>query len=190
MRRWQFIVIVIAIALISGIGGYQFQQHTRQQNNNSTVKEVHNPYAPKIKSVIGIEVPNFSLADVNGEQRLLSEWQGKVIAINFWATWCTPCREEIPAFVELQEKYAADGVQFVGIALQTPDEIKDFLTEFKVNYPALVGENEVIALGKQLGNDIGALPYTVILDREGKIAFTRRGPLLKAEAEEVINTLL
>ena len=190
MKRWQLVVIVLVIGMASGIGGYQFQQHTHQQANNSEIKEVPNPNIPRVKSVIGMQVPDFSLADVDGKQRLLSEWKGKVIAINFWATWCSPCREEIPAFVELQEKYEAKGVQFVGIALQTSEEIKDFLTEFKVNYPALVGENEVITLGKQLGNDIGALPYTVIADREGKIVFTHRGPLLKTEAEKIINTLL
>ena len=190
MKRWQFTAVVFGIALIAGAGGFQLQQYLRQQDSNSQAREVPNPYKPKIESVVGTQVSDFSLSDVNGEQRSLSEWQGKVIALNFWATWCEPCRHEIPAFVELQEQYATDGLQFVGIALHTADEIKDFITEFNVNYPSLVGNNEVIALGKKLGNDIGALPYTVIIDRDGKIAFTRRGPLLKVEAEEVINTLL
>lgn len=187
MKQWQLVVIVIVLAIVSAVGGYQLQQYLKADIDKQVVV-VKNPIAPK--DVIGTKVENFSLLDVNGEQRSLSEWQGKIIAINFWATWCGPCREEIPAFVELQEQYANDGLQFIGVALQEADEIRDFLKEFNVNYPSLVGADNVIQIAKQLGNDIGALPYTVIINRDGIISFTRRGPLLKAEAETVIQTLL
>ena len=119
-----------------------------------------------------------------------SEWQGKVVALNFWATWCPPCRDEIPHFVELQQHYAREGLQFVGVALQEADEVRDFLLEFNVNYPSLVGADDVLQLAKALGNGIGALPYTVIIDRQGNVAFTKRGALSKAEAESVIQGLL
>ena len=128
--------------------------------------------------------------DVDGQQRNISEWQGKTLVLNFWATWCTPCREEIPAFVELQEQYGNDGLQFIGIALQEAEEIRDFLQEFNVNYPSLVGSADAIKVAKQLGNDIGALPYTVFIHHDGTISFTHRGPLLKSDAEKVIQTLL
>ncbi len=189
MKRWQLALLVIVIAMLSGFAGYLLQQQTRSSNKEE-VKQVVNPFLPKIENVEGTQVPEFSLVDVNGQQRSISEWQGKVIVLNFWATWCAPCRHEIPAFVELQDQYGEAGLQFIGIALHTAEEIKDFISEFNVNYPNLVGDNDVIALGKKLGNDIGALPYTVVIGRDGKIAFTRRGPLLKVEAEEVINSLL
>ena len=190
MSRWQIYLVAIVLAMLSGIGGFKLQQHLHKNDANSQIRQVPNPYVEKIESVIDTQAQEFSLADVNGKQRNLSEWQGKVVVLNFWATWCAPCRKEIPAFVELQEQYANDGLQFVGIALQTADEIRDFIDEFNVNYPSLVGDNDVITLSKKLGNSIGALPYTVIIDRDGIIAFTQRGPLAKSDAETVIKTLL
>jgi len=187
MKQWQLLIIVGVLAIISAAGGYQLQQHLKTDTDKQIVI-VKNPIAPK--DVIGTKAENFSLNDVNGEQRSLSEWQGKIIVINFWATWCAPCREETPAFVELQQQYSKDGLQFIGVALQEAEEIRDFLKEFNVNYPALVGADDVIQIAKKLGNDIGALPYTVIIDRNGIISFTRRGPLLKSEAETVIQALL
>ena len=88
-------------------------------------------------------------------------------------------REEIPAFVELQQHYQSKGLQFIGIALQQAEEVRGFMEEFNVNYPSLVGGDEVIQAAKRLGNDIGALPYTVIIDTRGEIVFTRRGPPIK-----------
>ena len=188
MKRWQMIIIVSALALFSGVGGYQLQQYLKLDKNSEMGIVVQNPIAPK--SVIDTKVEDFSLFDLNGELRSLSEWQGKVIAINFWATWCPPCREEIPAFIELQQQYSSEGLQFIGIALQQAEEVRGFIEEFNVNYPSLVGGDDVIKAANRLGNDIGALPYTVIIDRSGNITFTRRGPLSKSEAESVIQALL
>ncbi len=187
MKQWHLLILIVVLAVFSAMAGYQLQQSLKKENKKEVIA-VKNPIAPK--DVVDTKAEDFSLFDVNGEQRSLSEWQGKIIVLNFWATWCGPCREEIPAFVELQEQYLHDGLQFVGIALQEADEIRDFLKEFNVNYPSLVGADEVIQIAKKLGNDIGALPYTVIIDRNGLISFTRRGPLQKTEAETVIQALL
>jgi thiol-disulfide isomerase/thioredoxin len=190
MKQWQVILIGITLSIISAAGGYKLQQHQKEDSSiePKQVISVKNPIAPK--EVIDTKVEDFMLLDVNGVRRNLSEWHGKALVLNFWATWCTPCREEIPAFVELQEQYQNDGVQFIGIALQEAEEIRDFLKEFNVNYPSLVGASDVIKIAKQLGNDIGALPYTVFIDQNGIISFTHRGPLLKSDAEKVIQTLL
>jgi len=188
MKRWQIIFVAILVAILSGLSGYYFQQLTK---DDAVSKEQFNTKKfPSPEEVIGTNVTEFSLLDLNGERRYLSEWKGKLIAINFWATWCAPCREEIPAFVELQEKYATQGLQFIGIALQQADEVRDFIEEYNVNYPSLVGGDEVIKVANQLGNNIGAIPYTVIINSKGKIAFTRRGPLSKLEVEAVIKSFL
>ena len=188
MKQWQLIFAVLIVALLSAFGGYQLHQYFKNDTKSEVVKAVHNPIAPE--SVIGTKVEDFSLSDSDGELRSLSEWNNKVIVLNFWATWCAPCREEIPAFVELQQQYESKGLQFIGIALQEAEEVRGFLEEFNVNYPSLVGGDEVIQAAKRLGNDIGALPYTVIIDTSGEIVFTRRGPLSKTDAESVIKTLL
>ena len=190
MKQWQILLIGSVLAIVSAVGGYQFQQsqNNKEKEKTAEVITVKNPIAPK--EVVGTKLNDFSLMDVNGELRQISEWKDKTLILNFWATWCTPCREEIPAFVELQDQYQGDGLQFIGIALQEAEEIRDFLKEFNVNYPSLVGSSDVIKVAKQLGNDIGALPYTVFIHRDGTISFTHRGPLLKSDAEKVIQALL
>jgi thiol-disulfide isomerase/thioredoxin len=188
MKRWQLLMVAGVLALLAGFAGYQLQQYLNTDENSVQVVDIKNPVTPE--EIIGTTPDDFSLLDVNGEQRYLSEWQGNVIVINFWATWCAPCREEIPAFIELQNQYAEDGIQFIGIALQQAEDVLEFMEEFNVNYPSLVGGDEVIQIANKLGNTIGALPYTVIIDRGGQIAFTRRGPLSKSDAEIVIQGLL
>ncbi len=186
MKQWQLVTIVGVIASASAVGGYHLQQTLEPEIKNEAATE--NRLSPE--EVVGTKAAEFSLSDVEGTVRHLSEWKGKVIAINFWATWCPPCREEIPAFVELQQAYENRGLQFVGVALQQAEEVLGFMDKFNVNYPSLIGGDDVIKLAKKLGNSIGALPYTVIIDRTGHIAFTRRGPLSKSEADSVIQTLL
>lgn len=139
---------------------------------------------------IGSHRPEFSLPDLEGVQHKLSKWDGKVLVVNFWATWCPPCRKETPAFVELQEKYGAQGLQFIGVAIDEKDNVEDFADTYGVNYPMLLGNLDAINISKQYGNRFGTLPYTVIVDRKGKINFIQRGELLKTTAEEKIKALL
>ena len=140
--------------------------------------------------LMGMPSPDFSLMDMSGQLRNVSEWQDKVLVINFWATWCPPCREEIPHFINLQDKYGHQGLQFLGIALEDAEDVMSFANELGINYPLLVGEQEVIKLAGKFGNRIGGLPYTVILDRDGNINFIKTVTLSALEAEQVITSLL
>ena len=133
--------------------------------------------------------PAFRLTDTEGKQRSSHEWDGKVRVINFWATWCPPCRKETPMFVELQEKYGASGLQFIGIAIDDADKVQDFMDTYGINYPMLIGEDDAIAVAKQYGNQFGALPYTVIIDRSGQIRHVQRGELKEAVAEKTLRPL-
>ena len=98
--------------------------------------------------------------------------------------------EEIPGFIKLQDKYADQGLQFIGIALQTAADVRDFVQELGMNYPVLVGGSDVIDVAEKYGNSLGALPYTVIIGRDHRIHFTKRGPLHYEEAEKVIRSIL
>lgn len=131
-----------------------------------------------------------SIADLNGTPRALEEWRGKVVVINFWATWCPPCLKEMPAFVRLQDRYGARGLQFVGIALDSREEVAKFVEQHGIDFPILVGEEDVAAYMQRLGNTIGALPFTVVVDRDGAIRHTHQGEWNEAAADKIIAGLL
>jgi len=130
--------------------------------------------------------PEFTLPDPSGEMRSVSEWDGKLLVINFWATWCPPCLEEIPMFVDLQARHAGDGLQFVGIAIDQRENVVEFMRGQEMNYPVLLGQMGAIEVGKRYGNRLGALPYTVVVGRDGRIAFVKPGAMDEDEAEREI----
>lgn len=141
------------------------------------------------KNVIGT-LPEFNLPDLSGRQHNISEWRGKVLVINFWATWCPPCRKEIPDFIALQEHYAAQGVQFIGIALEDRAPVAEYSAAGKINYPILLGGDNGISLAHQLGNNVDAVPYTLVVDKQGQIIHRHPGEFSKEQIEEVIAPLL
>ena len=131
-----------------------------------------------------------NLPDVQGENQAVSQWQGNVIVVNFWATWCTPCREEIPEFIEAQKKFRDQGLVFVGIAIDQTDKVKMFSEEFSINYPVLVGSLNTWALLEAAGNRQSALPYTVVINRSGEIVETYLGRVNLKKLEKLVIPLL
>ena len=138
----------------------------------------------------GTAVLNLVLPDAQGHEQALAQWRGKVLVVNFWATWCAPCREEMPQFVAMQTRDAAKGLQFVGIAVDDPAKVQAFAREVNLNYPTLIGGYGAIELSKTLGNDLAALPFTVVLDRRGRVVDTQLGPFKKAKLDAVLARLL
>jgi len=131
-----------------------------------------------------------TLPDPSGHPQALSQWRGKVLVVNFWATWCAPCREEMPEFVKAQGELGSKGLQFVGIAVDEPDKAQRFASEIGLNYPVLVGGYGAIELSKTLGNRVVALPFTIIVDRQGRVAHTQLGPLKPAQLTAIVTKLL
>ncbi len=131
-----------------------------------------------------------SLPDLGGTDQPLGQWKGKLLIVNFWATWCAPCREEMPEFVKAQREFGPRGLQFVGIAVDEADKVRQFATDIGLNYPALLGGYGAIELSKTLGNRVGALPFTVIVDRAGRIVYTQLGPIKKERLDDFIGQLL
>jgi len=127
-----------------------------------------------------------TLNDINGKPQAFAQWRGKTLIINFWATWCPPCREEMPAFSRLQAKHAANGVQFVGIALDSIHAVREFSLQYPVTYPLLIGDTDSGDLARQLGNPRLALPYTLIISPDGEARFSRLGTLSEQEFDLLI----
>lgn len=127
-----------------------------------------------------------TLPDLNGQPRSLAQWKGKVLIVNFWATWCAPCREEMPEFTRLNAKYALNGVQFVGISIDSADKVAEFQKEMQINYPLLIGNLESLDLSSDLGNRAKALPFTVILRPDGSPQEIKLGKYATPDLEKVI----
>lgn len=133
---------------------------------------------------------SISLPDTSGQQQSLAQWRGKVVVVNFWATWCEPCREEMPDFVRAQREFGPRGLQFVGIAVDQADKVEAFAKELDLNYPALIGGYGAVELSKALGNRLSALPFTIVIDRNGGVADTQLGPFKAGKLRSTISNLL
>ena len=131
-----------------------------------------------------------SLPDAAGKEQSISQWRGKVVVVNFWATWCAPCREEMPEFMRAQTEYGARGLQFVGIAVDQADKVDQFAKDLGLNYPTLIGGYGAIELSKTLGNRLAALPFTIVVDRQGRVAHTQLGPLKPDLLRAIVAKLL
>jgi thiol-disulfide isomerase/thioredoxin len=128
--------------------------------------------------------------DLHGRSRRLVEWQGKALLCNFWATWCAPCREEIPLLTTAQQQHATKNLQVVGIAIDNAANVSAFATSTKVSYPILLADASAIELMRRLGNRSGGLPFSVALDRHGRLAGRKLGAYAAAELATTIAALL
>ncbi|MDP1925933.1 MAG: TlpA disulfide reductase family protein [Thiobacillus sp.] len=146
-------------------------------------------YAPQEPGTPTDMLWQLSFPDDQGRPQSLSQWRGQVLVLNFWASWCAPCREEMPDFVALRAQFQPRGVEFVGLAIDSSANVMQFLHDQPVNYPILIGEGAANDLARQLGNPSGALPYTLVIDRDGKIILKHLGRLPRAELEAALNKI-
>jgi peroxiredoxin len=132
--------------------------------------------------------PEWQLTDVDGRPVKLSDFKGKVVILDFWATWCPPCRAEIPGFVALQSKYADKGFTMIGVSLdqQGASVVKPFMNKFGMNYPVVIGNEKIVA---DYGG-IEAIPTTFVIDRQGNVVAAYQGFTKQATFESVIGPLL
>lgn len=146
------------------------------------------PTEASSKALMGRSAPDFTLQSLDGKTFRLSDYRGKAVVLNFWATWCAPCKIEMPWFVELQKKYAAEGLQLVGVAMDdaTPKEIADFAKQMGVNYPILVGKE---AVGQAYGG-VPFMPETFYIDRNGKIIDNAFGLKSRSEIENDMKKII
>lgn len=133
---------------------------------------------------------NLTLLDVQGHPQALSAYRGKVLVVNFWATWCPPCRREMPGFSRLQGAYRDRNVQFLGIAVDDPDAVRDFIEAYPVVYPILLGGDRLLRMSRDLGNQKLALPFTLLLDAGGKVYGQKTGMISESELEAELDKML
>lgn len=145
---------------------------------------------PSDGNLVGSKRPNFELANNHGEMVSVEDFQDKTILINFWATWCGPCREEMPMLVDLQSQHADRGLQVVGIALDDAKVVDNFVRTFGISYPILVGEADVFNVSAAFGNQEGVLPFSVLIDRDGVVRWQYAGKLKPQDVHEWLGEIL
>jgi len=161
------ITLVLSAAAVLGYLAYRFTLD-RAPTSAPPVVEA----APR---ALPDELPEFSLANLDGELQSIRDWSGRPLLINFWATWCAPCRKEIPMLLEFQD--SNPGLTVVGIAVNTLDEARPFVDEMGIDYPILVGRNEAFTAAASFGVEFYALPFTIFTDGAGRTLGVRTGEL-------------
>jgi thiol-disulfide isomerase/thioredoxin len=141
------------------------------------------------KSSIPERLPQFSLNDLQGKLKSPAAWPGQSLVLNFWATWCAPCRREIPLLQNLSADWAGRGVTIVGVAVDYRDKVQEFATQFKIRYPLLVGEQDALDLAAQLGMASPAFPFTVFTDKRGEVLALFVGELHRPQADLILSVL-
>ncbi len=122
-------------------------------------------------------LPDLRLADLAGQEIASNSWAGKVVVLNFWATWCPPCLKEMPMLDELQRGVDPGRLQVVGVAIDAPDDVRRFLAENQVGYQILLGDLDTVELSRRLGNRTSGLPFTVVFDPLGRRVYSHTGEI-------------
>jgi thiol-disulfide isomerase/thioredoxin len=156
-----------------------------------TTSDVLDEPAAGLASTVKIpdRLPAFALRDVDGRMSAIKRWQGRALVINFWATWCAPCRREIPMLAELSSGWGDRDVTVLGIAVDHADAVADFVRQFHIPYPILVGEQDALDVAGQLGVVTPVFPFTVFTDRSGEVVALYIGELHKPQAELILGVV-
>lgn len=201
MRDSFRVPLALAIICLGGASGFFVARHARVARTQGVVDASPTPPPPALTEeskdgatdgrgspthAIPEDVPNISLADVNGVKHALSEWKGRPILINFWATWCAPCRREIPLLMQLRHERAADGIEIVGIAVDFRDAVQHYARDMGIDYPVLIGEQDGLEAIAAFGMDT-VFPFTVFADRRGRIVTLKIGELRPQEARFILD---
>jgi thiol-disulfide isomerase/thioredoxin len=134
-------------------------------------------------------LPDFTLGDLSGTPRSIRSWPGKSMIVNFWATWCAPCRREIPLLRELQKQHGAEGFQIVGVAVDVREDVVKYAQEIGIDYPVLIGEQDGIDAVNKFGQGSIGFPFTVFTDNQGRIVLFHLGEIHKEQADVLLGAV-
>jgi len=181
MKNWMIAALVAGAAVAGAIAYYTYDR--------PAVPEAPPSPPAAVPAQLVETLPSFQLADRAGELRSLQDWPDRALIVNFWATWCAPCRREIPLLQQLQRDHADEGFQVIGIAVDFRDKVLAYADEMQIEYPLLIGEQEALDAAAAFGVPTVGMPFTVFSDRQGRIVTAHLGELTAAEADLILDAV-
>ena len=178
-RAGRLALVIAAVSTLAAVGGYFFGNP--RQAPPPPLEAI--PTSDAAARLLALTLP-----DLEGKPQALSQWKGRVLVVNFWATWCPPCKEEMPEFSRLNRELSLNGVQFVGISIDTADKVFAFSKETPVSYPLLISGLESLDLASDLGNRAKGLPFTVVLRPDGSPQQVKLGKFATSDLEKAIRS--
>lgn len=182
MNKKLFVAIALIGLMIAGLATYLLQTKKPIPESAPSAANV----TAESKTPSPVPNINFSLPDLDGDVRQLAEWNGKARLVNFWATWCAPCRREIPLLKKTQTEHEANGVQIIGIAVDFAEDVAAYAEEAEFNYPILVGQEEAMAAAEASGIEFIGLPFTIVLAPDGELLATHIGEIVESHIDTIL----
>ena len=190
MKQALGLAVTAGVATLATIGwlGYRLIEQNRLPGNGIPSGLISSPQqlSPAQEQAQADAIMGLTLPDLDGRPQAIAQWRDKVLVVNYWASWCAPCVEEIPAFSRLQRQYAAQGVQFVGIGIDHPENMQAFVKATPISYPLLVADP---AASQMPGLQIKGLPYTLVIGPDGRVQGSRLGRLDESRLNSILQRL-
>jgi thiol-disulfide isomerase/thioredoxin len=187
-----FVYVGVAVlAAAAGFGIYHFAVAPKMNAAPAAaaVESAAEAPAGEESSAVPDVLPDFTLGDLDGQPRSIRSWQGKSMIVNFWATWCAPCRREIPLLKKIQAEHGGEGFQIVGVAVDFRDDVVKYAKEIGIDYPVLIGEEDGLEAVNKFGQGSLGFPFTVFTDNQQRIVVFHLGEIHEAEAEVLLDAV-
>lgn len=175
------LTVVFGIAMLISVSGCE------RAGDTSVATDVAEQATASPAVIEVTSYPSFTLPDYNGVEHTLAEWDGRPRLLNFWATWCAPCRREIPLLKAVQDEQGSDGVQIIGIAVDFPEEVAAYAETAQFNYPILVGQEDAMAVAETSGVAFIGLPFTMIIAPDGEFMHSHIGEIHREDLDHIVD---